>query len=166
MLYKYILNDINSILKSFWNNNDKFIDILKEEYLSKTNLKTKNLDKEIKKIDLRLSELEKITKKLYEDYALSRITEAMFNKLIIDYNQETTSLNDDKFKLIGEMNTRSENEKNIERFVNIIKKYEYIEELDPILLNELISEIIIYDKKEENGIIKQKIEIHYRFIGE
>ena len=153
MLYKYILNDINSILKSFWNNNDKFIDILKEEYLSKTNLKTNNLDKEIKKIDLRLSELEKITKKLYEDYALSRITEAMFNKLIIDYNQETTSLNDDKFKLIGEMNTRSENEKNIERFVNIIKKYEYIEELDPILLNELISEIIIYDKKEENGII-------------
>ena len=90
----------------------------------------------------------------------------MFSKLINDYNLEIRSLTDDKFKLISELNTRCEKEKNIERFVNIIKKYEYIEELNPILLNELISEIIIYDKKEENGIMKQKIEIHYRFIGE
>ncbi len=60
---------------------------------------------------------------------------------------------------------KSEKEKNIERFINRIKKYEYITELDPIILNELISSIIIYDKYQENGIIKQNIEIHYRFIG-
>lgn len=166
LLYSYVLNDINSSLKSFWKDNDKFIDSLKKEYLSNNIIKTNNLDKELNKINLRLNELDRITKKLYEDYALSKIKEEMFNKLMNDYELESRSLNNARNKLLSELNTKSEKEKSIERFINIIKKYEYITELDPIILNELISKIIIYDKYQENGIIKQKIEIHYRFIGE
>ncbi|MGM9971435.1 MAG: recombinase family protein [Anaeroplasmataceae bacterium] len=33
LLYEYVLNDINSILESFWKNNDSFIESLKKEYL-------------------------------------------------------------------------------------------------------------------------------------
>ena len=53
-----------------------------------------------------------------------------------------------------------------DRFVNIVKKYTYINELDANILNELIDRIVVHHKeKDKDGNTYQQIEIYYRFIG-
>ena len=55
--------------------------------------------------------------------------------------------------------------KNVHQFIDIIKKYTNIKELDTKILNEFIDKIIIHDPVYEENIRHQQIDIHYKFIG-
>ena len=53
-----------------------------------------------------------------------------------------------------------------DRFVNLIKKYTVIDQLDAAILNELIDKIVVHHKEiAEDGRVFQQVEIYYRFIG-
>ena len=54
---------------------------------------------------------------------------------------------------------------NCEQFVENISKLAKIKELNHYILNQVIEKIYGYDKGEVDGGIKQKVEIHYKFIG-
>ncbi len=53
-----------------------------------------------------------------------------------------------------------------DKFVNLIKKYTVIDQLDAAILNELIDKIVVHHKEvAEDGRVFQQVEIYYRFIG-
>ncbi len=49
--------------------------------------------------------------------------------------------------------------------IGLIRQYSDLKELNSCIINELITKILVGDKRRVNGEKVQSIEIHYRFIG-
>ena len=49
--------------------------------------------------------------------------------------------------------------------IGLIRQYSDLKELNFCIINELITKILVGDKRRVNGEKVQCIEIHYRFIG-
>ena len=82
------------------------------------------------------------------------------------YEKEQTETKDSIFQLKDEFDELKKQKDASDRFVNIVKKYTYINELDANILNELIDRIVVHHKeKDQSGRTYQQIEIYYRFIG-
>ena len=52
-----------------------------------------------------------------------------------------------------------------DKFLSIIRKYTYTNELDASILNEMIEKILIYDEEKVNGEKQQRVDIYYKFVG-
>jgi len=62
--------------------------------------------------------------------------------------------------------TTQQAEHDAQVFVDLIRKYTDITELNAALLNELIDRIVVNEKeKDEDGNETQRVDIHYRFVG-
>lgn len=82
------------------------------------------------------------------------------------YEQEQKELSQGILQLKQEFDEVKKQKDASDRFINIVKKYTYINELDANILNELIDRIVVHHKeKDKNGRTYQQIEIYYRFIG-
>lgn len=113
----------------------------------------------------RINTLDLVISKLYEDYAIEKVDDHRFRNLLKGYEDEQANLmvnNEEKSKKIIEASSKT---RNVNQFMMIINKYTDIKELDAKLLNELIDKIVIYEPMYEESIRKQKIDIHYKFIG-
>ncbi len=135
----------------------------------KTEKKAKEIDRckrELKKVDKRLGELEKILIKLYEDAALERISEERYQSMSSSYEREQEALKSQQEALSAEIAQGEEVYKNVERFLPLVQKYTDITELNAHILNELIEKIVVHEKRvEEDGIKSQEVDIYYKFIG-
>ncbi len=57
-------------------------------------------------------------------------------------------------------------ENDVQQWIKLIRKYNDLSELTPELLNAFIERICIHEAvKNEDGTRTQKVDIHYRFIG-
>jgi len=136
---------------------------------AKTEKKRQETDickRELKVIEKRIAELDKILNKLYEDVALERITEERYQAMVQRYDEEQEQLKARKNQLT-EVVTRTEPiYENIENFLPIIQKYTDITELNTHILNELIQKIVVFDKTDNpDGSKSQRVDIYYKFIG-
>ena len=53
-----------------------------------------------------------------------------------------------------------------EMFINVIRKYTIVDQLDASILNELIDKIIVHQKEgTDDGRQFQQIEIYYKSVG-
>ncbi|GAA2902960.1 hypothetical protein GCM10019993_05730 [Enterococcus pseudoavium] len=55
--------------------------------------------------------------------------------------------------------------KNVEKFLEIVRKYTTLESLTPSIVNELIDRIEIHKPDKSTGKRIQQIDIYYRFVG-
>lgn len=164
-LYDFVLNDIRKQIKLTLSDKEAFI----KSVMINTNpneQKSKFLyEKEIKKHEARLNELQKIEKRLYEDMALERITPEMFGNLTKDYEEEKKNLKKRIEELSNAINLNKDTEKQVQHFIELIEKYKNIKELDAKISNELINKIVVYEREIINGVRTQKIEIGYNFVN-
>jgi hypothetical protein len=127
---------------------------------------TEKLRKEVKRADRRIDELDRIIQKLFEQSALGKIPEQRAQSMMAAYEQEQSELTTKRDSLQAEISKAEEASDNALTFLNLIKKYTHIEELNTAILNELIEKIVVHEKQEtEDGRKLQTVEIHYRFIG-
>lgn len=113
----------------------------------------------------KLNELDKAFEKLYDDRINEKITERNFNlmngKLSKNQEQfiEEIQLLEEQIKVV------TQTQENCEKFVEHLSKYAKIKELNRYILNQVIDKIYVYEQDDIDGEIKQKVEIHYKFIG-
>lgn len=122
--------------------------------------------KEIEDLKFRITDLDKIIKKLFEDNALGKITDKRFASLSGDYEKEQMELPVKLDALQEKAQSVKETADKAQQFLGFIRKYTELEELDAKILNELIDKIIVWHKTvNEAGEKVQKMEIHYKFVG-
>lgn len=160
-----MLKDIQRQIKAVLKNKDEFIKELLNKSMFEDGKTKSQIEKEIKKNEFRLEELQKITKRMYEDMVLGRITNEMFGEFTIDYEKERNELKQRNNKLYDEINSSKNLERRIQVFVESISKYENLEKLDSKILNELINKIIVHERVMVGKVRTHKIEIEYNFIG-
>ena len=126
---------------------------------------TKRAEKELRKAKNRIAELDRLFSSLYEDKVSGNISERNFKQLSAKYEAEQITLESQ----IGELEEKIRNSKaateNVDTFVNLIKDYSLITELNSAILHTLIEKIVVHEAEVIDGEKAQKIEIYYKFVG-
>lgn len=161
-----VLEDIRRNARAAKLATQKYKDMLIAAKTKKKKLETEKCKRELKTVDKRIAELDKILNKLYEDLALEKLTEERYQVLSKRYEEEQAGLKERRNQLT-ELIARAESVyENIDKFLPIIRKYTDITELNTQILNELIQKIVVYDKTDNpDGSKSQRVDIHYKFIG-
>jgi len=161
-----VLEDIRRNAKAAKLATPKYKEMLIAAKTEKKRQETEKCKRELKTVDKRIAELDKIMNKLYEDLALEKVSEERYQTMSKGYEAEQSGLKERKNKLT-EIITKAESVyESIEKFLPIIKKYTDITELNTHILNELIQKIVVYEKTDNpDGSKSQRVDIHYKFIG-
>lgn len=117
------------------------------------------------KCSKRISELDMIIKRLYEDNVLGKISDDRFVTMTRDYENEQRMLKQKLEDLENQLQDFDNQNQNSYRFLELIKKYTEITELSAPMLKELIDKIVIHQSTKVDGKRMQQIDIYYRFIG-
>lgn len=59
--------------------------------------------------------------------------------------------------------TAEQNSADVTAFIKVVRKYEYITELTPEIMHELIEKIVVHAPDKYSGHRTQQIDIYFRF---
>ncbi len=121
--------------------------------------------KEVDACRQRMSELEIILKKLYEDNVFGKISDERFAVMSSDYEAEAKRLKDRYNELQGLLDAYGKQSRDAREFARLVEQYTDITELTEELLHTLIDRVVVHEKEVVNGEIIMRVDIYYRFIG-
>jgi len=163
VLNHLVLSDINRVLGYVRNNKELFLK--KAQSLNDKNSDRKNEENRqfLIKFRGRLTELDAIFRKLYEDSVFGRINNRQFVTLTSGYDAERESLSDRIAGLEHQLAASDKLKDNTSRFVGIVEQFEHIDELNYDILHKFIDKILIHDLDRTTN--RREIEIFYNFVG-
>lgn len=164
-LYNAILTDIKRLANNALENDKQLISSIVAK-LSKDEMDgVKQAERDLKKANKRLSELDRLFAKLFESHAKEEISDRNFSTLAASYEVEQKNLEAKISELNGIIKANRENGENVETFVDIIKNYADITELSQAMLNTLIDKIEVHEPEDIDGEYIQKLDVYYKFVG-
>lgn len=150
------------------------IDADQEEFIEQiTQTETENKAKEVKKkqdrmrvCKNRISELERLICRIYEDHALGKMPESRYETLANQYSKEQEKLSEEVEGLEDDLEKIEENRKSGKNFVNLMSRYNNFDTLTPYMVNEFIDRIEVHERDRKGSQqTTQKIDIYFNFIG-
>jgi DNA invertase Pin-like site-specific DNA recombinase len=121
--------------------------------------------KEAERCQQRMSELDVILKRLYEDNIFGKISDERYTSMSSDYEAELKNLKDRNYELQGLLTDSDKQNRDAKQFAELVEQYTNITELTEDLLNTLIEKIVVHEKEVVDGEIIMRVDIYYRFIG-
>lgn len=86
--------------------------------------------------------------------------------LSVDYNDEQKELEATIPELQKEIGTLKNECTNVQKFLDIVRKYVCVQELTPEVLRTFISKIVVHEReKKHSRTSPQQIDIYFRYIG-
>ena len=164
-LFNAVLADINRFADMAVND-EKAVRAIEKRLTETDHSRAKALEKEQRKLNKRLAELDRLFSSLYEDKVMERITERNFEMMSGKYQKEQLEI-EARLKEVSETLTESyEKSQGVRDFLSLIRNYQGIKELDATIINALIDKIIVSERETiADGTVRQEIKIYYKFIG-
>lgn len=120
---------------------------------------------ELKKAENRLSEIERIIVKLYEEKVCGRMPEERFELLAENYETEQAELKQKTEALKASLAAKEERDGSLEKFVSLVRSYTEVQNLTPEILNSFIDKIYIGKPERIDGQRVQEVKIIYKLVG-
>ena len=100
----------------------------------------------------RVAELDRLLKKLYENYALEKIPEERFDALSAEYESEQTQLEKAVLDEQRQLDEIQSGEDKIERFMALVERYRDCTEYSDEVLRQFVEKVIVHETvKDEDG---------------
>ncbi len=163
VLREILLNEINKLLETVRINEDEFVRTAMKNSVSNHNEELKKAKKTLAKSIKRIDELDRIISKLYEDNVLGKISDERFATLSKGYESEQEQLKQAVAELTSFVEAKEQKSADTSQFLDIVRKYEHIDEITPEIIRELVEKIVVYAPDKSNGHRQQQIDIYYRF---
>lgn len=160
-----ILDTIRRVSTFAISNKDDFIEKVRTASQIRQEEAAKDIKRKLKKDSKRVAELDNIIKKLYESFAVGRISEERFDVLIKEYEVEQKTLQVSVSEAENQLASFEKDTANVEQFLELAKKYTDFTELTTIMINEFIEKIIVHAPEKVDGDRVQEVEIYLNFIG-
>ena len=114
----------------------------------------------------RITELDAIFKRLYEDNISGKLSDERFQKLSADYEKEEQELKVLASSLRKEVELEESKSADVDRFLSVVERCTDIPELTPCILHEFVEKIIVHAASDLKGKNRtQEIDIYYKGIG-
>lgn len=115
----------------------------------------------------RMSELEMLICKIYEDSILGKLSEARYAVLDEQYAKEQGALSIEIAGLEDAINGYEKSRKSADKFIALVEKYENFDMLTTTMLNEFVEKIHVHERDHKGRVeTSQRIEIFFNFIGQ
>ena len=123
------------------------------------------LKKQLAKARKRSTELDTLIQKLYESYALGKITEKRFDTMLAAYEAEQAELEQSIAKDQQELDAFVQDEERIEKFLALTRKYTDLSELTTPMIKDFVEKIVVHAPERNNGHRTQQVDIRFKYIG-
>ena len=163
VLKELVLADLQRVLSYVKEHEQEFIETANECSAKAVQKTLTQQRKELDKAQSRISELNILFRKLYEDNALGKLSDEQFAFLTSGYDEEKKTLTQRIAELSQEIDNATERSADVKRFVALVRKYTAITELTYENVHEFIDRILIHELDKETNT--RKIEIFYSFVG-
>lgn len=164
-LHEAILADIKRIAKSAIDNDEKMVENIVKKLRKSDNDKIKQDEKDLRKCNSRLAELDRLFAKLYEEHVSGQINDRNYTNLSATYEKEQLELEEKIKSLNAVIRESKENDTNAENFVEMMKEYADITELNAAMLHALIEKIVVHEAEIVDGEKIQRLDVYYKFVG-
>ena len=160
-----ILYTIRTVSEYAIANEEEFRQRVLDASRIKQEAEAKGLKKKLAKAKKRYAELDVLIKKLYESYAMEKISEHRFDMLSAEYEQEQAELESVIAADQVELEIFHADATRADQFMALAKKYTDFSELTTPMINEFIEKILIHAPEKIDGERTMEIEIFLKFIG-
>lgn len=160
-----ILETIRSVSTFAISNREEFMEKVRAASQLRQAEAAKDTKRKLNKDRKRITELDTIIKKLYESFAVGRISEERFDSLLTEYEEEQKSLRTSVSDMEERLSGFEEDTNRAEQFLALAKKYTDFSELTTPMINEFIDKILVHAPEKVDGDRMQEVEIYLKFIG-
>jgi len=123
--------------------------------------------KEYDQAKARISQIDTIVQRLYEDNVSGKISDDRYMKMSAGYEAEQAKLEARLAEIESFLRGQKEQAAGINAFLQIVRKYSEITELNATILHEFVEKIRVFQAtKDTAGNRVQHIKIYFNFIGE
>ena len=144
----------------------EFVRVVQEAQSSQQTAEVRKQRTRLATAKQRVSELEVLLCKIYEDNILGKLSDSRYATLDAQYEKEQSELNAEISALEKAIKSYETHEKDADRFIALIDKYENFDKLTIAMLNEFIEKILVHERDRKGSIqTTQEIEIYFNFVG-
>lgn len=163
-LQQIVMSDIQKHIKNMEALGDQFIQEMHELSEKGGSKKIKQFEKDLEVAEKRIAEIDSVIMKLFEQNALGKISDERFEKMSSAYESEQKELAQKRDELRTKIRAEEKKTQSTNQFLETIRKYETVTELNRSMLVELIDSIYVYQAEGTGKDRKQRVEINYRFL--
>nr|WP_330423634.1 DUF4368 domain-containing protein [Roseburia intestinalis] len=165
-----VLSLVSEMLKSIaeYAKHDRaeFVRVVQEAQSSQQTTEVRKQRTRLATAKQRVSELEVLLCKIYEDNILGKLSDSRYATLDAQYEKEQTELTAEISVLEKAVKSYEKHEKDADRFIALIDKYENFDKLTIAMLNEFIEKILVHERDRKGSIqTTQEVEIYFNFVG-
>ncbi len=164
-LEEIVLEDIRKVCAYVKKYEKEFVEDFRKCSLKESVRLQASAKSELKKAESRLSEIERIIVKLYEEKVSGTMPEERFELLAKNYETEQGMLKQKAEALKESLAAKEESEGSLAKFVSVVRSYTQVTELTPEILNSFIEKIYIGKPERINGQRVQEVKIVYKLVG-
>ncbi len=144
----------------------EFVRVVQEAQSSQQTAEVRKQRTRLATAKQRVSELEVLLCKIYEDNILGKLSDSRYATLDAQYEKEQTELTAEISALEKAIRSYEKHEKDADRFIALIDKYENFDKLTIAMLNEFIEKILVHERDRKGSIqTTQEVEIYFNFVG-
>ena len=144
----------------------EFVRVVQEAQSSQQTAEVKKQRIRLTTAKQRVSELEVLLCKIYEDNILGKLSDSRYATLDAQYEKEQSELTAEISALEKAIRSYEKHEKDADRFIALIDKYENFDKLTIAMLNEFIEKILVHERDRKGSIqTTQEVEIYFNFVG-
>nr|WP_253290771.1 DUF4368 domain-containing protein [Pseudoflavonifractor sp. MSJ-37] len=144
----------------------EFVRVVQEAQSSQQTAEVKKQRIRLATAKQRVSELEVLLCKIYEDNILGKLSDSRYATLDAQYEKEQSELTAEISALEKAIRSYEKHEKDADRFIALIDKYENFDKLTIAMLNEFIEKILVHERDRKGSIqTTQEVEIYFNFVG-
>ena len=144
----------------------EFVRVVQEAQSSQQTAEVRKQRTRLATAKQRVSELEVLLCKIYEDNILGKLSDSRYATLDAQYEKEQSELTAEISVLEKAVKRYEKHEKDADRFIALIDKYENFDKLTIAMLNEFIEKILVHERDRKGSIqTTQEVEIYFNFVG-
>ncbi|MFR4632890.1 MAG: DUF4368 domain-containing protein [Blautia faecis] len=144
----------------------EFVRVVQEAQSSQQTAEVRKQRTRLATAKQRVSELEVLLCKIYEDNILGKLSDSRYATLDAQYEKEQSELTSEISVLEKAVKSYEKHEKDADRFIALIDKYENFDKLTIAMLNEFIEKILVHERDRKGSIqTTQEVEIYFNFVG-
>jgi hypothetical protein len=163
VISQVVVDDIRAKARLAVEDEDALREAVRKRRQATADAESQHNMKELREGEKRLTQLETLISKTYEEKLLGAVPEELCVKMLNQYLDEQKMLSEKVAVLKEKCESAEQAEKDVDRFVENIKKYVDIQELTRETCLELIEYIVVGERPESKDEDRQ-IHIFYKFL--
>ena len=161
-----LLDGIRKVTAFARDHENEFVELVTKKTRTELDKSMRDSKREFEQSQARISKLDDIIQRLYEDNIGGKISDERFAKMTANYEAEQHTLESRVAELKSTMTEEKESALNVEHFLTLVRKYTDMKELTAEIIREFVEKIHVYKAERIDGRRVQRIKIVYNCIGE